>query len=789
FLILFSTALIDLNRASFAEIKKLPIDSTIAYNIYLWRCLYGEFQSVYELNRVDGVTPEIFGVIKPRVKIVPRQKTRSEWAFVLAEQRKLATEEPPSRSAVNEWEDLIISSLNINRASFNELMVIDQMSPQAAQAIIRHRNLHPIESNRDLAYGVKGLGRYKYSILRRYITYTDTVESEPFHFSLRQTVETKNRIDVGDESENQATMLAYLKNAISDFDSIEAGLKSQGLTEQECTYLRDNIINNYNQLSGRFPQPEFTSRLRASYKNRLRLGGYVQNSMIGQPGDRLIKGYAGLANIGPLYRFYLGNYNLLIGQGLLIDNEDTYRARIHTKTQGLFGDLTENYNYQLLGAASHWNLLYFEPILFYSNREKGGILNPDGSILTYWPMREIPALDRFNEEIYGGVFYLNPPVDFLTGSRVGIEGMLLRYDRVFDLNPKWFDRPIDDTQYSLYPEISQSFNTQEKRYLGLDLRTIISNISLEGEAVRQFDQDGFAYLLKTRLEYDWLYLILLFRHYDTAYDNPYGRGFYEQLRFDDTPFERPYTLINPIYYFITDDPRPKPEEGFYLETRYQILRQLTLTRAYVDCYKNLAWGLSNLRTQVELEYRPVFPVRIRVARKLIRKYSPKGVTSSLSSTDESALRFFFYFTDYNSLQAEIRDGKVRFQSTGAGSDLTINGGFLSFSLVHNFNPAFNIESGLAIWETEGMSQWIFEDVGIDFLNSRGMKYYIAVNERVSKNLFFKLKFRHKITDIPHMGIYEPEQKIYYPDLPGVKVNDFIDREDLIGVRLQLDFIF
>lgn len=624
FLGLSLLCVIDLNRATPVEIKALPVDSILTYRIYYHREIYGEFQSVYDLRNVQGMTPETFETIKPLVMITHPRKSRQELVFVLDEQRKLATEEPPNQAAVDEWENLIISPLNINHASFADLLMIDRMTPQDAQAILRYRHVRTVKNQRELSRDVKGLSHYAYLTLRRYVIYHDTIADKMFSVSARQTLETQNRVDIGQESDNNASIVAYLRSAVNEFDRTRVKLRNQNLSDRDCDNLYANLVSAYNERNERSGHPELSTRVRGRYKDNLKLGGYIDYPGFApnETHHSLKKGYLAIANLGPVHRFYLGNYSLCLGQGLMMENDADYRARHHTKTQGLYGDLTENSSHRLFGAAGRIATAYFEPLVFFSQNEKHCLTNPDGTVAGYWSPRNLLTPDRFTEKIVGTSLPVLVPTGLLAGSCIALEGMRIDYDRDLGLAPRWFDYPDDETDYRIYPEISQTFYGREQEFGGLDLRAVLANVSIEGEAVREFGNDALAYLIKSRIQYDWLYLILLFRHYDVDYDNPYGRGFYEQRRFEDTPFERPYTLVNPIFYYLTEDPRPKPEEGFYLETRYQISRYFSISRAYLDFWKNLGWAMPNSRVQVEFEYRPAFPVRLRVSQKWQKKYLP-----------------------------------------------------------------------------------------------------------------------------------------------------------------------
>jgi hypothetical protein len=376
------------------------------------------------------------------------------------------------------------------------------------------------------------------------------------------------------------------------------------------------------------------------------------------------------------------------------------------------------------------------------------------------------------------------------GTYLALEGMVLDYpeDRI-NPDPKWIDIPLDKYDPWFYPEITLLSKSAKRYYYGGEFSIPYNNIYFSGEYVIQQDtihNKAHAYIFKSRLQYDYFYLNVLYRYFGPDYDNPFNRGFSEYRRFEDTPFERPYALLNPEFVSVYDEPTPKPEKGIFFETRYQITRNIILTRAYLDLFENLCHGLNNLRGYFEFEFQPIFPVRIRYSEKYVRKTLPRIIEPTLSQTNETSVRVRFYLSNFDNISAEYRKGNV-YMTGSEIDDIELSGGFLSFSFEHNFLTGFTVEGGIAIWKTDGMSQWIFEDTGIDFLSSQGIKYYVVSSQKIG-NLLMKMKFRKKQTVIEHNGLYN-NPDIYYPDLPGKRVDDFVNYENTIRINLQLDYLF
>lgn len=786
-LILFLVVKIDLNRAPLEELYQLPVDSITAYRIHEYRVLYGYFNSVYELREIPGIDGVVFEKIKPLVKVIVPSLERTEWGSILYEQRKLASEEPPSKAAIDVWEELIRSPMFINDATFSDLLNIDRMTPIDAAAIIRHRQYRTIGSARDLRR-VKDLSNYAYTSLRKYIRYEPQPAIARPYGSVRLKVSHTNRFDVG-EDDNIATRISYLESAVSGFDTLATDLMDvYGWQGYEVNWLRNNLNYELDSLTDLRPRPHVQARARINYQQKLR-GAFQYDEYYKET-----KGYAGIVNSGPVQSFYIGNYRIVWGEGLMIDNSDEYRARIFERSSGLYGDLTENYGFTFFGAAGDflitWREISLVPAFFYSNTLRDAILNPDG---TFWrifnnPYRLEVYKDKVKEQTYGFNIGFAPIEKAAPGTRLSLEAMRIEYDRAIAPDKKWIDIPLDSYDPNFYPEISTLSHDSTRQFVGASFLIPLFNTFVSGEVVRQHDQGNvaYAYLFKGRIQYDYFYLNFLYRHFDAAYDNPYNRGFSEYRRFEDTPFERPYALVDPEYASLYDDPAPKPEEGVFLETRYQLTRNIILTRAYLDIFRNVSHNLLNQRAYFEVEYQPIWPVRLRFSQKFVRKYLPRPVQSTVSVTHESAIRSFFYLPNFDAIRVEARFGTVDLTAS-EGEDLVLDGGFLSASFTHNFSSILSLEGGIAIWKTDGMSQWIFEDVGIDFLYADGIKFYAVASQKIG-SMLVKAKFTRKHTRIPHTGLYN-NPDVYYPDLPGLMVPDYTDNENTTKIDLQLDYLF
>jgi DNA uptake protein ComE-like DNA-binding protein len=775
---------LDLNNASLAQIESLPVPGTTAQEMFLFLGRYGPLTSIYELRRVKSLSAEDFEAVKLLIKLVPREYRREQSRYVHRVERELAAEESPTEAAVEEWQDLVMSRLNINKAGVDDLVLLPNVSIVDAAAVVNHtRARREIKGYRELRSQVEGLSDYGYRNMRNYVDFRDP-PAVTFDADYRMNYDYREDWLIQDK-------LAYLNQNLSDLAE-RAKFRRAGFSDAEIDYMVRRLEGERSYLAGLATQNTLRNRFRGRVGDNLRLG-FRASKDFGQPGTvNEFKGFAGLYDYSIFKKVFVGDYRMTVGQGLMIDNSRELNSRYHERTQGVFNDLTPTEQFGFRGAALETRIPYVTAQLMYSRNGRDGIENPDGTI-NYYALTDprLPANQHnFTESNLGGSLRLN--LDrfgfFPTGTYLGLNGLTCDYDKTFNPDPKWIDLPGDDVMLD-DPNYTQLTRGRARRFYGLDFRSVVNNLSLEGEWAQQYPA-GAAYLFKARMQYDYLYLVGLFRHYDVNYDNPYNRGFCEMRRFEDTPLEKTYRIIDPTLVEMMNFPTPKAEEGFYLEARYQVSRQVTFTRAYVDIWKNLALGLNNYRFQGEVEYRPVFPLRLRLKQKIQEKNLAKDVSPTTSRTWETSLRALVSLPGYDFLTAELRTGRVLLTPSMAyNSNTSIWGGFLSATWEHNFTDDFSTELGVAAWKTDGMSQWIFDDVGIDFLDGNGMKYYITASDRLSDYILIKLKFRQKLSEYAHTGLTGPDSGLHFGESGAEAIHDFTALRNSYYVGLQLDLLF
>ncbi|MCD6399237.1 hypothetical protein J7L85_00435, partial [candidate division WOR-3 bacterium] len=115
----------------------------------------------------------------------------------------------------------------------------------------------------------------------------------------------------------------------------------------------------------------------------------------------------------------------------------------------------------------------------------------------------------------------------------------------------------------------------------------------------------------------------------------------------------------------------------------------------------------------------------------------------------------------------------------------MDGGYISLVFEHRFSERLSTYLGSAIWKTDDMSQWIFEDTGIDFLYGNGNKFFVSFIDRVSDNLFLRLKFRRKYTEYNHVGLEYSNGEYHYENGTPTLINGFVDNKTNYTGNLQI----
>lgn len=457
-----------------------------------------------------------------------------------------------------------------------------------------------------------------------------------------------------------------------------------------------------------------------------------------------LRGFIGVENKGILYRLYVGNYRAVWAQGLVLSTVPETRPRYHRVIEGISGDALYTSSYTLQGTGGVLKLSDTKLFFVLSSVKRNGIENPDGSINSYFPSYKIYSQfnKNFKENAFGMRLKYSP--EKVMPFSVGFSGLFLSYDKELKPLAETLDREgdgytLDDLNYLFLPS-GRTFG-----FLGIDGRGVVGG-NTEFSAELAFSKEkAYAFISKIRYQKNERYILFITRDYSLKYSNPFLRGFYEQVRLDDTPIEYEYRVKDPRYTELSYLPMPKAERGVYVETRYQFHRNFILTKGYLDIWENRALGKMNTRLQIPVEYRIFYPLRVRLTQKLQKKWRLSRGVFTKTNLDEKTVTLSLLIGGGNYLRAEYKNTKVLLTPDPRfGSDALISADALSIWWEGRIKGV-ELELGTSVWRSDGASTWVFEDRGIDFLEDDGFKYYIVFEQSLGDFVLYRVKYRHSFS--------------------------------------------
>jgi len=703
---------LDLNKATYEEITQLPITLEQAEDIYYYRTYIDFFQSVYDLRNIPSIDQQTFLKIKPLVKILPYgvydelSQRRDQIYYLL---RRLAQDEGSSEAIADVWEDMLMSPININSASYRDILNMPIINPSDVRAILRQRKLGNYQDYRSMR-NAPGLTHYGASNIRHYVTYEQPKLDGKWTFNYRYKF---NNNPYSEETE----------------EVLRESFVPDSLNEKFSMWGRYDLDN---------ASPEISHKFRARMEDwfNLEIGGLLffkkgvdrdlnmfrkDNQLSSALADN--SKYTAAIDLKPAdLKVVLGNYRATWGEGLVMENSDLFEPRrsgygFTKRIKGIFPDLSPTEEFALKGAAIEYGNSFMNASMFYSDDKKDVVIwdsNHDGELtseddifyyvissprftneqlesseayfneyrpnLTPYPLPKIDMgsrRDALRETMVGGHIQFNPFI----GTHLGITAYEAKYDRYFsiadyaDLGPyliydSYYYKKLDinDSEISsLYSTITDSYRRDYRRVYGFDWQTTLDNVTLQGEYAElevdgnmfKLGDDPGALVASAYFNYNNLNFTLLYRNYDLEFDNPYARPFAEHERFDGTILEKQYYLKNPLVSEVFyNSPWSQAEEGFYIETRYKFHRQLTLTKAYLDIWERKSDGRKSVRFQGELDYRPIYQVSLRLKQKLQTNGSEDFFTRAVSKTSETSCKLRTYLTNRDQIEFEYRYTKV-----------------------------------------------------------------------------------------------------------------------------------
>jgi DNA uptake protein ComE-like DNA-binding protein len=774
---------LDINNASYEEIIKLPIPREIAERIFERIQYQGPLSSIFELRDIDGITQEILLTLRPLIRIEPYQEI-SEREERLSELyyrfERWEGDEGTNQALIDYWIEQALEPANINRLRYDELWNLQSVSPVDAAAIISYRNqVGEITSSRDLR-NAPYLSYFGYRNARDFISFEPPSEKREFHgnilFRMTNTPFLTEEADITSTSSSE-----LLRIGVNDYPDVYTRLIAGWGPDIKVG------LSHWHSLG----EPTFSTDL-----------GFMEIPKL--------KFYAGFENqqLGPLEmrKLYVGNYSLAFGQGVVMENTDFFITRksglgFRKRFTGLAGDNSRTRQYKLSGAAGEFAFRNAHLFLFGSFdkrdavlnetpvlwKESGELINPINQLIVldqrfeYAPLdssrrlQDISWRSTVQELLYG----FHAAYDILPTTQIGVTYYESAYDRPIRPN---IDEIVDGSNIgqvtltdneifnSYGGEVSDGENPFWKdaksfrRIYGINFQSVYQNVAFQAEYAELDKKEGLALFSSSRnpwafvgnvyVQYNSFYLMGLYRNYQLGFDNPYQRSFSNYRRFENTIYEDYFYLQDPFYLQLySNNPQPQNESGFYFLTRYQINRNFTLTMEY-DNWKRNADDVTHYRLRGTLEFRPVFPIRIRLRQKFQGREPQNEKTLEYFDNTEFRGNIIFRLSRFDELDLVYYNSKVKFRPrprlslpVEPGIDPTINyagtaaltSTALGAQFTHNFNEWLKMRGFLGFYR--GFF-WNFEDTQFFALdNERGsLRFWLSVYSRISNRISVRFKY-------------------------------------------------
>lgn len=802
---------VDLNSASLEEVLALPIQADMAHRIVDHRTYLRFFDNVYDLMEIEGMTPEILARLKPLVETIPPPAVDASVARLSASYRQVQRylgQEGSSEGLSDEYLDKMRNPENLNDMDLFDLMSFQNVSPVDATNILKARErLGRFESQRQLR-SADGLRYFAYRNLRDFVVYSP-----------------EEMVDASSRGVSGYAQTRYWETPFAAGSDDELGSFASGVP-------RGRYFVNQKSLYA----PGWLNKVRFQATGGV-VGGVITDREFGETDwNETTKGYVGLTDrwFGDfrLKSLYVGDFRVAYGLGLIMDNTDYIHFRktgfgFNKRLLGVHGDLSRSYEYGLHGAAAEGTFGRLNASFFVTSDKKDGILNPDGTINRYVTMRPRPEpeflegrtvdgiatglrREAFDEDMVGG----NVKVMLAPGTFVGLTGYEARYDKAWRADGDVLvattdllearDNEIWNGYTSVYEDDEGNQQSAKwRRVAGAEGQAVFGNVSIQGEyAFMQNPQNSFlssknpdAYVINTFAQWDNLHVLGIWRDYDVGFDNPYGRAFSNDSRYEMTLLDSPYRLNDDLYTWLeTDTPQPKAEKGLYLETRYRISRALTLSGLSFDKWTRKADGADLMRYTLKAEYQPIFNVRFRVRHRYSSRSENNPEDVRTYRNWETRWQLITMLSNYNRLQFMYMTSNVMFPprprlggtaDSGAGDPSVGTAGMPAYAFEaryeHNFTPGIMVSFASSVYDG---FLWNFEGNEFVLLDGRGFRNWFKIQSRISQRMLFQLKVTRD-HNLPKTFV----DVRYFGDPSGNEPDaDYAPKDDTI-VRLQMDYTF
>jgi DNA uptake protein ComE-like DNA-binding protein len=840
---------LDLNTASREALRALPVPGSVADALWEHRTYRDWFQSLYDLMEVEGMTPELLARLRPLVHVSPvfqsvriEQEDEERRAGELNTLvQRLLGEEGASEGLVDGYIDQIKDPRDVNDLGYQDLVGYQNVSPVDAAAIVRERLAAGRIENASQLRGVPGLSYWGFRNLRDFVRYGDRAAGwgRPrldYQFRLYDTPYLLDDADILEENIFGDTrgLTVEQRAAFRDFE-------------------RNTYAGRIGLDSG---PPALTHKLRARWGPYARVALVTHRNLGEERWDETRKGFVELRGLparrtllGPLRleSLVLGSFAVAFGEGLVMENTDFFMPRrtgygYSVRPPGVRGDASRSDEFALRGVAADATLGPLRATVFASRDFKDAILNPDGSFNSYFRMTPrlsndllaeirddieagvfagrgdtsafFPMRDVMDERVLGGRFGVEPA----PGVALGLSGVEIRTrNRAFDgaLADRWNPRP---TTFVIDPgrleerdvEIGAGYDSRHlgdyRRVWGADARATWRNVagaveyakletSAEPGALERITSAGpEAVVGHAYVQYESFNALALYRDYDLGFDHPYARAFSEDARFEQTILDgNAFRLRNPYWAQLArTTPQPKAERGFYVTGRYQLARELLLSGFEFDVWTRKADGADLQRFAVRAEYRPIFPLRLRLRHAVSSRHADRPDDVRAYTSWDSRFELLGNLSNYDQLRFLYSTSNVKFAARGrlsgpaSGGDTQGDttaargdpGHAVQAALTHRFTPDLSVTLSAEVYDG---FLYNYEDNEFVVVDGTALRTWFQVGSRLSPQMSWRFKWTRDhqrprtYVDIRDFGSLLP------PTPDGVNA-----RGDRTAFRLQLD---
>ena len=805
---------IAINSASFEEIRTLPLTDSQSESLYEFVLYHGPIENIYDLNKVDALGLEDIQNLKELVNFNIQYESNLIGSRLSDRYRKVenwTSEEGANEGLVEVWLDRLAEPKNINSATWNDLMALQNVSPVDAVAVMKRIDEGEITYPKALR-GAIGLSYWGYRNMVDFFTYENHDSTDSFHLWYNTTYKTLPSTTSFDE---EVGSVEQLNNHPGDLHHKLVGTFGKHWKLSLATH-RQLGEKGYDIKLGDMKIPSLKWSL--TYRD-LKLGGLN------------------------FERIILGNFSATIGQGIVFENTDFFSPRRSgyswsRRVHGVFPDISRTRQYAMKGIAFQSGTNNLDFVGFLSRHKRDAVLNQDESFATFitlYPRSnygladenvgiDYNFLDVVEEITYGGSMRIIAK----PGTFIGLSAYESLYDRpltpdisktvIADANEGKFLTSIGNTadteiaaMYSSYADSplwdkAKSF----RRVFGVDFSTVIRNIALQGEygvldkngnsGIEKSDPNAF--VLSGYAQFNNYSILVVYRDYDLEFDNPYQRSFSNYQRYKGTIFEDTFYLEDPIYGFLySGQAQPQSEKGLYVNSRYQPHRALVISGDF-DTWTRAADQARYFRTVMRLQYRPVFNVRFNIRHKWQKRGSMSSLDPSAFYSQETIIRSQIRLSAYDQLELMWVRSWVDFTSrrrltldlTSGGEDPSLVGSAgtgseaVGFKITHNFNKRIKLMSQVMLYN--GFI-WNFEDTDFRVFdsNSDAIRFWVSLFSRINDRWAVRLKWTTDSASPVTNYAFEPQDETnQYPNqrLNWKTISSDNSSND---IRVQLDYAF